>query len=118
MLNRLYASTAWVIVAVGVLHMMTTFRLTTSSATARVWFFGSGLAIALVGALNLLHRSYGDSATGLRVVCRSANILLLLFAVVAATLTAASLAQRVLLLSVIGGAAILSCLPTRHFRRT
>ena len=98
--------------------MLTTFRLATSSPTARVWFFGSGLAIALVGALNLLHRAYGESAIGLRVVCRSANILLLLFAAVAGTLTGASLAQQVLLLFVVGGAAILSCLPARHFPRT
>ena len=98
--------------------MLTTFRLVTSSPTARVWFFGSGLAIALVGALNLLHRTYGDSAVGLRVVCRSANVLLLLFAVVAGTLTGASVPQQVLLLSVVGGAVILSYLPLRIFPRT
>jgi hypothetical protein len=116
MLSRLYAFIAWAIVGIGLLHMLTTFRLTTS-ATARVWFFGSGLAIALVGALNLLHRAYGDSALGLRGVCRSANAALLLFAVVAGTLTAASTAQQILLWSIIASAFVFSCLPPRFLPR-
>ncbi len=90
MLSRVYATIAWVIVAIGLLHMATTFRLATSSPSTRVWFFGSGLATALVGALNLLHRAYGSSALGLRVVCRSANLLLFLFAFVAGRLPGAS----------------------------
>ena len=115
MLNRLYALVAWLIFGLGLLHMLTTFRLGSSSMTARVWFFGSGIAIALVGVLNLLHRAYGPCGIGLRVTCRAANLVLLAFAAVAGSLTGAGIAQQIILLSVIGGAVILSCLPTRHF---
>ena len=94
MLNRLYAFLAWAIVGLGLLHMLTTFQLATASATARVWFFGSGIAIALVGELNLLQRAYGHSAAGLRVVCRGATFLLFVFAAVAGAVTRAGIVQR------------------------
>jgi putative Ca2+/H+ antiporter (TMEM165/GDT1 family) len=106
--NRLYAFAGWAIVALGGLHMLATIRLSASTPAFRVWFFGSGLAMALVGALNLLNRTYGHSAAGLRIVCRVANILVTLFAVVAGALTGASLAEFVVILSLLGSASLLS----------
>lgn len=107
-LNRLYAFVGWAIVALGALHMLTTIRLSASSPAFRVWFFGSGIAMALVGALNLLHRAYGRAAPGVRIVCRAANILLTLFALVAGALTGATLAEYILIMSMLGGASVLS----------
>jgi hypothetical protein len=82
-MSRLYAFLGWGIVALGGLHMIATLRLAASSPAFRVWFFGSGLAIALGGALNLLNRAYGRTAPGLRIVCWIANILLTLLGAVA-----------------------------------
>ena len=107
-LNRLYAFVGWAIIALGGLHMFTTIRLSASSPAFRVWFFGSGLAMALGGALNLLNRSYGRSAPGLRVVCWIANLLLTLLGAVAGAFTGASLAEYILIMSLLGGAFILS----------
>jgi hypothetical protein len=107
-LNRFYAFIGWAIVALGGLHMLATLRLSTSTPMFRLWFFGSGIAMALVGALNLLHRAYGHSAAGLRIVCWAANILLTLFAIVAGALTGASVAAYILIVSLTGGALILS----------
>ncbi|HYJ07106.1 MAG TPA: hypothetical protein VEX43_18390 [Chthoniobacterales bacterium] len=106
--NRLYAFIGWAIVALGGLHMLTTIRLSASTPAFRVWFFGAGLAMALGGALNLLHRAYGRSAPGLRVVCWIANILLTLLGAVAGALTGASIAEYILIMSLLGGALILS----------
>jgi hypothetical protein len=69
-LNRIYAVFAWLIVAIGILHMIATFRVSAGTSLGKVWFLGSGLAIALVGALNLLHRAYGASCRGVLIVCR------------------------------------------------
>jgi putative Ca2+/H+ antiporter (TMEM165/GDT1 family) len=113
-LDRLYAFIGWAIVALGGLHMLVTLRLSASTPAFRVWFFGSGMAMALVGALNLLHRVYGHSAIGLRIVCRTANILLTLFALVAGALTGASIAEYILIMSLVGGALILSYLRSAH----
>jgi len=111
-MNRLYAFIGWAIVALGALHMLTTIRLSASSPTFRVWFFGSGIAMALVGAVNLLHRAYGPAAPGLRVVCRIANVFLTLFAVVAGALSRASLVEYLVILGLLGGASILSFVPS------
>jgi hypothetical protein len=113
-LNRLYAFIGWAIVALGGLHMLVTLRLSSSSLPFRVWFFGSGMAMGLVGALNLLHRAYGRSAFGLRVVCWFANILLTAFAFAAGALTGASIAEYILIMSLVGGALILSFLPSAY----
>lgn len=109
-LNRLYAVLGWAIILLGTLHMATTFRLTTASPGFQIWFFGSGIALVLLGALNLLHRSYGYLAPELRVVCRSANVALTLFVVVAGRITHASMAEYILMLVLFGGALLLSCL--------
>jgi hypothetical protein len=117
--NRLYAFVGWAIVALGGLHMLTTIRLSASTPAFRVWFFGAGMAMALAGALNLLYRAYGHSATGLRIVCRTANIILTLFAAVAGAITGAGPAEYVLIVGLVGSALILSFIrsarsPTRE----
>ena len=106
--NRLYAFLGWAIVALGGLHMLTTIRLSASSPAFRVWFFGSGLAMALGGALNLLHRAYGRSAPGLRIVCWFANVFLTLLGAVGGALTGASIAEYIVIMTLLGGAFILS----------
>jgi beta-lactamase regulating signal transducer with metallopeptidase domain len=116
MVNRLYAFVGWAIVALGGLHMLTTIRLTASTPAFRVWFFGAGLAMALAGALNLLNRAYGRSATGLRIVCRAANILLTLFAAVAGAVTGAGMAEYVLIVGLVGSALILSFIRSARSR--
>lgn len=113
-LNRLYAFIGWAIVALGALHMVATFRLSASTPVFRVWFFGSGMAMALVGALNLLHRAYGGSAAGLRGVCWIANIFLTFFAIAAGLLTGASTAEYVVIVSLVGGAMVLSFIRPAH----
>jgi hypothetical protein len=109
-LNRLYAVFGWAIVLLGTLHMATTFRLTASSHNFQVWFFGSGIALVLLGALNLLYRSYAQAAPGLRIVCRSANLLLTLFTLVAGAVTGASVAEFIVVVGLLGGAFVLSFL--------
>jgi hypothetical protein len=108
LVNRLYAFLGWGIVALGGLHMLTTIRLSASTPAFRVWFFGSGLAIALGGTLNLLNRAYGRTAPGLRIVCWIANLFLTLLGAVAGALTRASVVEYVLIMSLLGGALILS----------
>lgn len=112
-LHRIYAILGWAIIALGGLHMLTTFRLASSPAF-RVWFFGSGIALVLVGALNLLHRNYGPSAPGLRAVCRGANIFITLFAAIAGIVSRASVPELVMMMALLGGATILSFLHSRY----
>src|SRR5215471_17833842 len=113
-LSLIYAVFAWLIVAIGTLHMLATFCLASGRALSKVWFFGSGIAIALVGALNVLHRTHGQSCLGLRMVCRAANVLLTSLSIVAGTVTGASVTQCCVAWLLLGGALILSCLSTQR----
>ena len=108
LVNRLYAFFGWAIVALGGLHMLATIRLSASPPAFRIWFFGSGLAMALGGALNLLNRAYGRTALGLRIVCWIANTLLLLFAAVAGVVTEASVPENILIMGLLNGVFISS----------
>ena len=73
-MGYLYSVLGWGIVALGVVHMMSTFRLFGSLTGAAIWFFTGGIAMVLTGALNLLNRSYGAAAPGLRWFCVATNV--------------------------------------------
>ena len=112
--HRFYAFVGWAIVALGVLHMLATLRLSASTPAFRIWFFGSGMAMALAGALNLLHRAYGHSAAGVRIVCWAANTLLTLFAIAAGAVSGASTGEYIVILSLVVAALVLSFLRAAH----
>lgn len=61
-------------IALGVLHMLATFRFFNTVNNAALWFFNGGIAFVLTGTLNLLHRAYGRIAPGVRRVCIGTNI--------------------------------------------
>jgi hypothetical protein len=107
----LYVLFSSAILALGVLHMATTFRLS-SSSSAKLWFFSAGMALALDGLLNLLNRQYGLTARGLRVACIATNVVMLCFAGVAGRVTHATTAEWTVMLFVLTSALILSALPS------
>jgi len=74
---------------------------------AKVWFFGSGMAIALSGVLKLLNRRYGLAAFGLRAACIGTNLFMVCLAAVAGRDTGASVAGQVVGLSVLTSALVL-----------
>ena len=110
-LSLAYAILAWLLAAIGVLHLATTWQLSSSTAFTRVWFFGSGIAMVQAAALNLLNRSYGHSAAGLRWATRGFNVLLLAFAAVAGTVSGATVVEFIALLGVLAGLLVLSLMP-------
>jgi len=103
----LYALFAAAILALGVLHMATTFQLS-SNPVAKVWFFGAGMAIALGGVLNFLNRRYGLAAFGLRAACIGTNLLMICFAGVAGRVSGASVVAEVVTLTVLIATLVLS----------
>ncbi len=106
-LRFLYALFSFAIIAIGVLHMATTFRLSGTTA-AKVWFFGAGIALVLAGVLNLLNRQYGLRAFGVRATTIATNVFMLCFAGIAARLTNASAGEQIFLLSVLASTLVLS----------
>ena len=107
-MNYLYAILSWGMVALGVLHMLATFRLFHTLNGAALWFFSGGIVLVLTGTLNLLHRAYGRIAPGLRRTCIGTNILMTIFGVLSGVVSHAGIAGFTLVLGLIGGATVLS----------
>ena len=110
-MRRLYFLLAAGTIVLGVVHIAATPRAFPRLSSAAVWFASGGLAMMLTGALNLLRRVYGDFAPGLRRVCLAANVVMTAFAVLAGYAGHASVAEFVVVLSLVGGATVLSVMP-------
>lgn len=104
-MRKLYGVLGWGIIALGILHMASTPRALTASA---VWFFSGGIAMALTGALNLLSRTYGGTASGLRWFCVATNAAMTVFALVAGSVGRASVGELVIIVGWMGATAVLS----------
>ena len=107
-MKYLYAIVSWGIVALGAVHMLATFRIFHTLNNSALWFFSGGIALALTGSLNLLHRIYGHIAPWLRRVCIGTNILMTIFGVFSGVVTHANIATFTLVLGLLGGATVLS----------
>ena len=107
-MKHLYAILGWGIVALGVVHMLATLHIFHTLNNAALWFFSGGIALVLTGTINLLHRTYGHIAPGLRRVCIGTNILMTIFGVLSGVVTHAGITGFTLVLGLLGGATILS----------
>jgi len=108
LLTRAYAALAWLIAAIAVLHMATTWKLANATAFTKVWFFAAGVAMAQTAAFNLLHRLHGRSARSLAWTTRASNALMLAVAAVAGRITNASFGQLVVMLGSLAALLVLS----------
>ena len=71
--------TGWLIVGLGLVHCCVTTVFFKHFSINALWFFGSGLALVVVGALNLLRIQYAAEAPGARIVCVAANVAIFFF---------------------------------------
>ena len=110
-MKRVYLALACGIIALGLVHMAATTRFYATLTQSALWFLSGGLAIALTGALNLLNRSYGVAAPGLRWTCVAANAAMTLFALTAGLVGRASAVAVVVIVGVLVGTTVLSALP-------
>ena len=109
-MGYLYSVLSWGIIALGVVHMMSTFRLFGSLTGAAIWFFTGGIAMVLTGALNLLNRTYGAAAPGLRWFCVATNVTMTALAFVSGRVGRAGLGQLVFVVGWFAAAGALSML--------
>lgn len=99
------------IIALGLIHIASAPRFFMHLTTAAVWFASGGIAITLTGVLNLLRRTYGEIAPGLRIVCIVNNVVMTSFALLAGYASRASALQLALVIGLLGGATVFSLLP-------
>ena len=103
-----YLLIGWAIIALGVLHISATPRFFHALTSSALWFASGGLALVLTGTLNLLNRTYGQEARGLRKACVAANIVMAVFSLVSGLVGHASAAMLVVVVGLMSGASALS----------
>ena len=92
-MRRLYLVIGWAIVLLGAAHLFATTRPFDGLTQNALRFFSTGFAVSLTGALNLLNRSYGAEAPGLRMVCLAANLVMTCYAALAGAVGDATVMQ-------------------------
>jgi len=108
MIRLLYAIESWALAALGILHIAATPRYFAELSTQALWFFSGGVLMVLAAALNLLNRTYGTGAPGMRWVCVTTNVVVVAIAVTGGILGHASAAQWVIVLGILGPLTVLS----------
>jgi len=104
-MRKVYGVLGWGIIVLGMVHMASTPRALTASA---MWFFSGGIAMVLTGALNLLSRTYGGTAPGLRWFCVSTNAAMTAFALIAGAVGRASVGELIAIAGWMGATTVIS----------
>lgn len=107
-MRRTYGILPWGIIALGVLHMAATWRVSSTLTASALWFSSAGIVAVLTGSLNLLNRAYGADAQGLRWFCRGTNVFMLCFTALSGVVTNASALELAIVIGLFGGVTILS----------
>ena len=110
-MRRVYLVLALLIILLGLFHTVSTVRFFEAFNSRAIWFAGSGLLLVLTGILNLLNRSYGPAAPGVRWAAIATNAVMTLFAALAGTAGAASGAQLAVIVGLIAATTLVSALP-------
>jgi len=110
-MHRLYQVLACLIILLGLVHISATFALFDALTSRAVWFASGGMAIILTGVLNLLNRSYGATAPGVRWAAIGASAAMTVFALLAGLVGAASGAQLVLIVGLMAATTLVSLRP-------
>jgi hypothetical protein len=86
----------------GFVHMAATTRYYHHhGASEALWFFSGGLLMALAAAVDLLNRTYGHVAPGLRWVCVGANVAVTGFALASGLVGHAAVWQWAIVLGIL-----------------
>lgn len=109
-MRSLYLVLAILIVLLGLFHLGSTPRFFDALDSRALWFASGGLLMALAGLLNLLNRTYGAGAPGLRWSTAATNIIMTAFAALAGVVGAASGAQLGAIVGLMAATALLSLL--------
>jgi hypothetical protein len=112
-MRRIYPAAGWAIILFGLFHGLAATKIFEELSERALWFVSGGLAMMLVGALNLLNHRYGAMAPGVQRVCVAANVVMTIFAITAGIVSRANLGQLVVVGALFVAATLLSL-----FRRT
>jgi hypothetical protein len=107
---------SWLAIGLGIVHIVATPRYSAQFTQAALWFASGGLAMIFTGTLNLLNRSYGRGAPGLRRVSVAMNFVMTTFGVLMGIAGHPTFFQFAVVVGIFGGLSICSLLPSALLR--
>ncbi|MGQ0661829.1 hypothetical protein [Sphingosinicella sp.] len=110
-MRRIYLILALLVILLGLFHTVSTARFFDAFNSRAIWFASGGLLLVLTGVLNLLNRSYGARASGVRWATIATNMVMTVFAALAGIAGAASGAQLAVIVGLIAATTLVSALP-------
>jgi len=108
MTRTVYAILSWALAALGGLHMAATSRSANLVSLNALWSFSAGVLMAFCAALNLLNRTYGPVAPGVRRVCLAANLVVTAISVTGGVLSHAGPLEWSIVLGILVPLTVLS----------
>lgn len=111
MIHRAYAALSWMAIGLGLIHVTATPLYSAHFTQAALWFASGGLAMILTGTLNLLNRTYGRAAAGLRRASVVTNVVMTTFGVLMGLAGHPTLFQFAVVVGIFGGVSACSLLP-------
>lgn len=109
-MRSLHLIVGLLLVGIGMLHMGATFGYYREFSAGALWFFGAGLLLALIGALNLFCRRHMVALPALRTFTFGCNVLMTVYTFCSGLATKASVPQMVVL---VGATALATALTIR-----
>ena len=106
-----YRIAAWLIVGLGVLQVASTPRFFHGFTPSALWLASGGIAFVLTGTLNLLNRTYGREARGVRWASSAANIVMTGFIALEGVVDHADAPELVIVVGLVGVATASSLTP-------
>ncbi len=111
MTRTLYGIASWLLLAFGLVHVAATPSRFDALSSGALWFVSGGVVLILVAGLNLLNRSYGGAAPGVRRVALAANIVNLTLAITSGIVGRSGIAGWVIVLGILVPLTVLSAIP-------
>lgn len=110
-MRRFYLVLGIAIVALGLFHTASTPRFFDELSSRALWFASAGLALVLLGAINLLNWAHGQTARGLPWTAMAANLVFAGFVTLSGFVGGAAVGEIAIMAVLMLAAALLSMAP-------
>ena len=109
-----YAVLSWLLLAFGLMHIAATPSRFDALTSGALWFVSGGVLMLLVASLNLLNRSYGALAPGIRRVAWAANVVNVVLAIVSGIVGRSGITGWIIVLGILIPLTLLSAVPRAY----
>ena len=111
MMRTLYGVASWLLLAFGLVHIAAAPSRFDGLTSGALWFVSGGILLVVVASINLLNRTYGTVAPGVRRVALAANVVNLALAVASGIVGRSGVTGWIIVLGILVPLTVLSAVP-------